>query len=252
MQSHRSHQHQQVLCVRSRTAHVPAAVLSTCSSSSGRYLAHSLRAEQHGHIHTISALAAGNSISLGSFSRLLQRGAGRQLLPPPAATEDTRSAGGSLQDSSRGGSSRGGGASRGRGRGRGSGIKRSWEGSDSSGSSNCGGVSYGGSQESSWQAQAQHGRGRGGGRFHSAGRGDSTGSDSDSTGTNSSSRGRGSYRGRGRGRSGINNVSSRWVQQDSFGPLVSLLLLQACFCGCVQVRRLWLVLSVPCLCASVN
>jgi hypothetical protein len=210
---------------------------STCVSSSGRCSAHSLRVPQHSHIRaasTLAAVAAGNSNSLVSCPWLLQRGAGRQLLPPPAATEDASSAGGPLQDYRRGGSSRGGGVSRGRGGGRGSGSKRSWEGSNSSSGSDRGGVSDGGSQKSPWQAQAQHGRaggtsssrgrsshvGRGGGRINSAGSGgNSSGSDSDNAGTSSGSsrsEGRGSYSGRGTGRSG-----SKWVQQERSGEMVS-------------------------------
>jgi hypothetical protein len=65
-------------------------------------------------------VAASNRISLVSFPWLLQRAAGRQLLPSPAATEDVSRVGAPLQGSCRGGStgSRGGGVSRGRGRGR--------------------------------------------------------------------------------------------------------------------------------------
>jgi hypothetical protein len=72
MQAHGFHQqqHQQLLRIRSRTAHLPAAVLSTCSSSSGCCSAHSLRAQRHGHIHAAStqaAAAAGNSIGAVSL-----------------------------------------------------------------------------------------------------------------------------------------------------------------------------------------
>jgi hypothetical protein len=250
---HGFHQHQQRLYTR--------------SSSSSRCSAHSLRAAQHGHVHASSSLAVMNicnSISLASFPRLLQRRAGRQLLPPPAATEDASSAGGPLQDSSRGGSSSRGGVTRSGGRGRGSSSKRSWEGSNSSGSSDRRGVGDGGSQESSWQAQAQHGRGgssssrgrgghsgymgRGGGRLNSAGSGDSSGSDSVSDGLKSSSSTRRSnHRGSSRGKSGsnVNNVSSSGVQQDRPRELVRRLLLAgSLFTHDVCYRHLYVGQSV--------
>jgi hypothetical protein len=278
MQVHGFVQHQQLLRIRSRTPYVPAAVPSTCSSRFGRCSAHSLRAQERSHLHAAStlaaAVAAGNSISLVSFPWLLQRTAGRRLLPPPAATEDASSAGGPLQDSSRGGSSRGRGANRGRGTGRGLGSKRSWEGSksSSSGSSDRGGVSYGGSQESSWQAQAQHGRGgttsrgcggnssyrgRGGGRLNSAGSSNaSSGSVCEFAGTSSSSsssgtsRGRGSYRGRGRGRGGSNiNDSSSWVQQGrSAGNAVSLPVLRSWQAASSQTKSG----AITSVCSSVS
>jgi hypothetical protein len=246
MHAHGFHQHHQLQQIRSRTARAPAAMPSTCISSSGRCSAHSLCARQHSHIRaasTLATVAAANSNSLVSCPWLLRRGAGRQLLPPPAATEDASKADGPLQDNSRGGSSRGRGVSRGRG----SSSKRSWEHSDSRDRGNVSGV---GSQESSWQAQAQHGRGGGSssssrgrgrdgfstyrgrgsnrGRLYAAGSsGDWSGSDSNNAGTSSgssSSRGRGGSRGRGRSRNGsnFNNASSSWRQQGGFDDTVSM------------------------------
>jgi hypothetical protein len=233
MLQHGFHQRQQLLDCCSRAVHVPAVVQSTCSRSTGRCPANRLHAQQRSNATAVAA--AGNSIKHVSCPWLLLTRPGRQLLPPPAATEGASSPGGPLQDSSRGGSSRGGGVSRGRGRGRAAGSKRSWEGSSSSGSDS-GGVSDAGSQDSSWQAQAQHGgssssqgrggrsshRGRGGGRPSYAGSSsDSSWSDNDNNGAGNSSSGRGSYRGRG----GSSSNSASWVQQERRGGQVRLLFL---------------------------
>jgi hypothetical protein len=158
MLSYGCKQHQQPH--RSGAALSVPAVLSIHSSTLAHCSTHRLSTQKPGGSYAAPLLAAAcvsssNGRSSVSFPWLLQRGARRQLLQPPAATEDSSSAGRTSINSDSSGRGRGRGlstssrGSRGRGAGSWAGIDGSSRGSDS----DSGGDSGSGSQQS-WQAQA--------------------------------------------------------------------------------------------------